>query len=154
MEHDASADGPFRLETFLPYRLNRLAHGLSRALQEVYRREYALTVPEWRVLVTVGEFAPITATAVGRHASLHKTKVSRAVAALEGRRWMVRRVNDVDRREAFLALAPEGGRVYRQLTGLARAFEADLLAALSGEERTAVEAALRILERRLGLSGQ
>jgi DNA-binding MarR family transcriptional regulator len=41
----------------------------------------------------------MTAKAIGVH---HKTKVSRAVALLEGRKLVTRRTNRADLREAFL----------------------------------------------------
>jgi DNA-binding MarR family transcriptional regulator len=44
------------LENFLPYRLNCLASAVSRDFKAVYGRHYDLTVPEWRVLATLGQF--------------------------------------------------------------------------------------------------
>src|SRR5690606_8478021 len=82
------------LETFLPYRLNRLAEAVSREFYAVYRKKYGLTRPEWRLLATLGQFGTMTATAVARHSAMHKTKVSRAVTALEKRRWLAREADD------------------------------------------------------------
>ena len=73
------------LESFLPYRLNRLADAVSREFSRIYRDRYGLTRPEWRLLATLGQYGTMTATAVGAHSAMHKTKVSRAVAALEKR---------------------------------------------------------------------
>jgi DNA-binding MarR family transcriptional regulator len=71
-------------------------------------RHYDLTVPEWRVLATLGEFQELGATAIGSHSCMHKTKVSRAVRALEGRRWLKRREVPQDRREELLSLTRLG----------------------------------------------
>ncbi len=142
-------DGPLDLDRFLPYRLNRLAHLSSRQLAAAYRRRHAITVPEWRVLATLGQFGPLTATAIGAHAAMHKTKVSRAVAALEKRRWIDRAPRADDRREAELSLRPEGAAAYRDLARLARAFEEAIAATLTPEERRTVEEALALLEDRL-----
>jgi len=38
------------LETFLPYRLNRLADVVSRDFAKIYRDRHGLTRPEWRLL--------------------------------------------------------------------------------------------------------
>ena len=73
------------LEHFLPYRLNRLSSAVSQQFRAVYGPHHDLTVPEWRVLATLAQFGTMTAKAIGRHSSMHKTKVSRAVRALEER---------------------------------------------------------------------
>ncbi|WP_324617453.1 MarR family winged helix-turn-helix transcriptional regulator [Microvirga alba] len=72
------------LEKFLPYRLNRIASVVSRGFRAVYGRHHDLTIPEWRVLATLGQFEEMSAREIGLHSSMHKTKVSRAVRALEG----------------------------------------------------------------------
>src|ERR1043165_735382 len=86
---EAPADSaPLKLEDFLPHRLNVLSSLVSQALTRVYGR-YGIGIPEWRVLVTLGENGTMTGKAVGSHTHMHKTKVSRAVAQLEDRRLVV-----------------------------------------------------------------
>uniref|UniRef100_UPI0013B45002 MarR family winged helix-turn-helix transcriptional regulator n=1 Tax=Microvirga aerophila TaxID=670291 RepID=UPI0013B45002 len=63
----------------------------------------------------------------------HKTKVSRAVRALEERRWLKRRESSEDRREEILTLTALGRRVYDDIVPRAMAFEKRLLAALGPE---------------------
>lgn len=115
------------LERFLPYRLNRLAAAVSRRFRGIYGRPHDLTVPEWRVLAVLGQIETMTATQIGRHSSMHKTKVSRAVRALEERRWLKRRPNDKDRREERLCLTPVGQQHYAAIVPQALAFETALL---------------------------
>jgi len=121
-------DETIALEGFLPYRLARLAAEVSRQLRDVYKAEHGLTIPEWRALATLGQFGTVTAKAIGAHASMHKTKVSRAVASLEGRRWVSRTQNPDDRREDMLTLTRQGKQVYRRLVPKMRAFEDDIVA--------------------------
>jgi DNA-binding MarR family transcriptional regulator len=121
------------LETFLPYRLSRLAAAVSRDFRAVYGPHHDLTVPEWRVLATLGEYDEMTAKAIGVHSAMHKTKVSRAVRALHERRWLVRQVSAADRREEVLRLTPLGRKVYADIIPRALAFEARLIARL-GED--------------------
>jgi DNA-binding MarR family transcriptional regulator len=118
------------LEDFLPYRLNRLAAAVSQAFRAVYGPHYDLTVPEWRVLATLGQFETMTAKGIGAHSAMHKTKVSRAVHELEVRRWLKRRQSANDRREDILSLTTPGRRVYADIVPRALAFEARILAAL------------------------
>src|SRR5260221_9671690 len=99
---------PLKLEEFLPYRLNVVASFVSQALSRIYVDRYGIGVPEWRILVTLGQFEVMTGKAIGAHSHMHKTKVSRAVRALERRKLIVRRENRADRRGAASWLPPAG----------------------------------------------
>jgi DNA-binding MarR family transcriptional regulator len=134
-----------QLEAFLPYRLNRIAAAVSQDFRSVYGPHHDLTIPEWRVLATLGQFEAMGAKAIGRHSAMHKTKVSRAVRALEERRWLRRRPSDKDRREEILTLTPQGERAYRQIVPKALAFEKRLLERL-GPDAGPLLKALRSLE--------
>ena len=79
---DGSTLETLDLESFLPYRLNRIADVVSRRFAAVYRERHGLTRPEWRALATIGQFGTVTASRIVEHSAMHKTKVSRAVAAL------------------------------------------------------------------------
>ena len=121
------------LERFLPYRLNRISTAVSQEFRSVYGPHHDLTIPEWRVLATLGQFDQMGAKAIGAHSSMHKTKVSRAVRALEERRWLKRRESSEDRREEILTLTALGRKVYDDIVPRAMAFEKRLLAALGPE---------------------
>src|SRR2546422_1830661 len=95
-----SQTGLLKLEDFLPHRLNVLSSLVSQALTRVYGRR-GIGIPEWRVLVTLGENGVLTGKAVGAHTHMHKAKVSRAVAQLEQRKFVSRRANRADLRESF-----------------------------------------------------
>lgn len=140
-------DPVLSLEEFLPYRLNRLADAVSRDFARIYRERHGMTRPEWRLLATLGQYGSMTAKAVGEHSAMHKTKVSRAVAALEKRRWLSRRADEVDRRVEHLSLTRPGQAVYRELVPLAKGFEAGLLERMSAREAELVLAGLAALER-------
>ena len=55
------------LERFLPYRLNVVAEGVSRALSRLYAERYGIGIPEWRVIATLGQYDRMTAKQVGVH---------------------------------------------------------------------------------------
>jgi DNA-binding MarR family transcriptional regulator len=133
---------PLKLDTFLPYRLNVVASLVSQALSRIYANRYGLGVPEWRILVTLGEFETMTAKAIGAHSYMHKTKVSRAVTALERRKLVVRRANNADRREAFLSLTAAGRAVYHDLAPGALDFARRLLETVEPVDRAAFERAI------------
>jgi len=149
-EHDAQLDdtAPLRLEEFLPYRLNVLASLASQALSRVYAERYDIGVPEWRILVTLGQFRVMTGKAIGTHTHMHKTKVSRAVAELERRKFLTRRVNNADLRESFLSLTPAGRAIYEELAPGALAFAQKLAEVIDPADRVAFERALERLTER------
>jgi DNA-binding MarR family transcriptional regulator len=122
-----------QLEQFLPYRLNRIAAAVSQDFRSVYGPHHDLTIPEWRVLATLGLFEAMSAKDIGRHSTMHKTKVSRAVRALEERRWLKRRESEEDRREEILTLTALGEKVYRDIVPKAIAFERRILDELGSE---------------------
>ena len=119
------------LECFLPYRLNRLADAVSREFSKIYRERYGLTRPEWRTLATLGQFGIMTATQIGAHSAMHKTKVSRAVAELEKRRWLTRTPAPADRRIEHLTLTKAGKEAYADLVPMAKEFERQLSKAMN-----------------------
>ena len=137
-----------KLEEFLPYRLNVCASLVSHALSRIYAERYKIGVPEWRVLVTLGQFGAMTAKAIGKHSHMHKTKVSRAVALLEKRKLITRRANRADLREAFLSLTAAGREIYRELAPIALEFARDLLETVDAADRAALDRALMKLTER------
>ena len=134
---------PLKLEQFLPYQLNVVANLVSQALSRVYARRYRIGVPEWRVLVTLGQFGVMTGKAIGTHTHMHKTKVSRAVALLEKRKLLVRRTNRADMRESFVSLTGPGRAIYEELAPHALDFARRLTDILSPGDREAFNRALR-----------
>lgn len=138
------------LESFLPYRLYRLADTVSREFSRIYKERHGLTRPEWRTLSGLGQRGTMTATELGEQSAMHKTKVSRAVAELERRRWLTRTADEKDRRVEHLTLTRAGLAAYREMVPLAKAFERELLARLSVEEQVAVAKGTAALEVALG----
>lgn len=142
-----AAEG-FELNAFLPYRLNRAAEFVAVRFAAEYKARYQLTRPEWRTLAALGSSAhAMTATDVGIHSAMHKTKVSRAVSALEERRWLKRSEDEDDRRLEHLELTRAGRTAYRELTDLASAYQAQLDDLIGTRGLKALCAGLEAIER-------
>ena len=135
----------FELTDFLPYLLTQAADTLGLAFQQHYKARYGLLRTEWRVLFHLGCYGAMTATEVGRRARLHKTKVSRAVAALAAKRYLRREDVETDRRQQLLSLTPAGERVFRDLNAAARRFDDDIALHLSTAELAVLRKCLRRL---------
>lgn len=138
---------PLQLGNFLPHRLNVLSSLVSQALTRVYAA-HGIGIPEWRVLVSLGQFGVMTGKAIGARTHMHKTKVSRAVAELERRKFLTRRVNRADLREAFLSLTPAGRAVYDELAPRALEFTERLSEAIAPADRAAFDRAVAALTER------
>ena len=116
----------FQLLRFLPYLLLQAAEQTGEAFASRYRTSHNISRTQWRILSHLGEAGELTASQICSSARLHKTEVSRAVARLEGRGWLIRRIDRTDRRAAPLQLTPTGREVFQDLTEAATAFQAEL----------------------------
>ncbi|MGO4525344.1 MarR family winged helix-turn-helix transcriptional regulator [Microvirga sp. 2MCAF35] len=139
------------LEEFLPYRLNVLAGLTSSALAQIYAERFGLSIPGWRIIVTLGQYELRTARDMAPDGVMHKSTVSRAVSALEKRGLVVRRPNLDDRREEWLALTPEGRAIYEAVAPEALAVEDRLLSVLTPQEQTMLAALVDKLTRQARL---
>lgn len=141
----------FRLETFLPYRLNQAAERVSQRFAAQYRARYHMTRPEWRALAALDSYGRMTATEIGANSSMHKTKVSRAVKAPEEKRWLKRGEDPADRRVEHLELAPSGTHIYGEMVALARDYEQELARLPGADSLEQLEAGLTAIEEKLRL---
>jgi DNA-binding MarR family transcriptional regulator len=137
------------LSSFLPYLLNQAAETVSHAFQAQYRDRYGMLRTEWRVLFHLGRHGEMTAKQICTEAILHKTKVSRAVAALEQKRYLKRRAVAQDRRSELLVLTKAGEAVFADLSEAAAVYDHALETALGAQDMQHLKAMLaRLIEDR------
>lgn len=139
----------FDLSAFLPYMLNQAAEAASAGFQGAYRDRYGMLRTEWRVMFHLARFGEMTASGIGRSARIHKTKVSRAVRALEEKRFLIRRLSPDDRRVEALSLSRAGGEAFRAIAATAAVYDA----ALWGQFPPGDQAVLRRCLAMLAASG-
>jgi DNA-binding MarR family transcriptional regulator len=145
---------PFRLHGFLPYQLAVLADYTSSLFAEVYSGKFGLSIPEWRVLATVGERDMMRAKDIEAERHLHKTVVSRAIAKLRARGLVDLENNADDRRESFLLLTAAGRKLYSEIIPLARVYSDEIVASLSASDRAGLERGLNRLMQRVDAERQ
>lgn len=151
--HDPETLPRFELDRFLPYLLNQAAEATSRAFQPAYRDSHGLTRTQWRVMANLGRFGAMTARDICRISHIEKTKVSRAVAVLEGTGLLERATSPHDRRAETLSLTVAGRAVFADLGRKAIAFDAALRRRLGDAACAQLEAVLRALVREQGTDG-
>lgn len=135
-----------KLQEFLPYRLSVLTNKVSRGFSGRYSRYFKLTIPEWRVMAVLGQEPDLSAEQVCRRTEMDKVSVSRAVANLLKKGYLLRKRDEDDRRRSILRLSKEGRGVYGHIIPLGRKFEARLVEVLSPEERRQLDDLLKRLD--------
>jgi DNA-binding MarR family transcriptional regulator len=133
----------FDLQDFLPYLLNQAAEAASRGFQASYKSAYGMTRTQWRVLAHLGKFGALTARDICARAHVEKTKVSRAVAALEEAGWLSRSPSPQDRRAEILVLTDRGREVFADLGQRAIAYDRALREAIGPQAADRLDALLR-----------
>ena len=139
------ATSAFDVRDFLPYLLNQAAEHMGENFQSQYKQQYGMLRTEWRVLFHLGKYGQLTATEICEYAKMHKTKISRAVVALQAKRFLVRKENPNDRRQEQLSLTKSGEKVYRNLVASAEQYENKITDKFSREEIAALKSMLKRL---------
>jgi DNA-binding MarR family transcriptional regulator len=94
----------------LSYQLSRISNSLSRSAALHYRREFDLSLGEWRVVALIGESGSLTHNRLARRSALDKAQMSRVVKGLVTR-GLILRTNGAGRTTS-LSLTDAGIVVY------------------------------------------
>lgn len=130
------------LEQFLTYRMHVLNKLSDRGISERYQTKLEITLPEARVIASVGSFGPFSIMDLAKHANLDKSQASRAAEALIKRGIVAREPSRDDGRVVLISLTQEGRALYRKVMPIARKWNADLFDCLNEAEKAALGAAL------------
>lgn len=131
----------------LSYRLHSVANLLSRGAALRYKREFGVTLWEWRTIALVGGQPGMSLKELAKKAGLDKSQVSRVVTGLTERRLLLRSTDENDARGIRLSLTNAGQRLYGGLIEAAAERNDAFLGVLSPQERTVLENAMLKLER-------
>lgn len=133
----------FELQDFLPYLLNQAAEATSLEFQKIYSETHGMTRTQWRVLANLGQSGPLTAKDICRISHEEKTKVSRAILALETAGFLNRKTDEYDRRSERLRLTMRGSALYRELGRAALDYDRRLSMQIGEEQVSSLKRALR-----------
>ena len=122
-----------QLNDMLAYKVSMLSSDLSESLAAVYE-PYGLTMPEWRVLATLGNTTSLTSKHIAAATRLDKVKTSRALQQLESKQLISRVTSKNDKRAINISLSEEGVRTYNELTPLVAAWQAGKLENITDDE--------------------
>ena len=131
------------IRELLSYRLHEVANLLSRGAELRYRREFGVSLWEWRSLALLGGAAePLSLGHHAHAAGIHKSQMSRVVSGLAKRKLVMRDANDADGRGVHLRLSKTGRRLYGGLIGAAAERDAAFRRCLTSSEKLVFERAL------------
>ena len=137
----AQAEAALTIKDLLSYRIHQLANALSRGAAARYRREFDVSLMEWRTIALLGDFAPMKLKDLARHSGLDKGLASRVVSGLV-QRGLVQRGTTSDARELALSLTPAGKTVFQGLMRAASERDAAFRDVLTEEESACLESAI------------
>ena len=131
------------IRDLLSYRLHVVANLLSRGAELRYRREFGVSLWEWRTLALLGaEPGAQSLSRLAHDAGIHKSQMSRVVSGLAARKLVLRSADASDGRGVRIALSASGRKLYRGLIGAAVERDSAFRRCLSRKEREQLEAIL------------
>lgn len=135
------------LDQNVSYRFWVIVKRLERALLAIHFRKLGISVANWRIMRVIGFFGPLSASELGARTHLDPDKVTRAVDTLVERNYVIRRIDDADRRRVVLTLSAKGRRVYEKIESLASEMEVEFLDVLTADEKKVLQNALGKLDQ-------
>lgn len=142
-EPGTPADVTVPITGLLSFRVRRLANLLSSSAGMRYRREFDVSLPEWRTIALLGRARMTTVNKLARLAALDKGQMSRVISGLVERGFIAKETGP--RASSQLTLTETGTALYEQLITAANERDQFVLGALSEQEQAAFEQALEKL---------
>jgi DNA-binding MarR family transcriptional regulator len=131
------------IKELISYRLHVVANLLSRGAELRYRREFGVSLWEWRTIALLGAVTePLSLKHLAHAAGIHKSQMSRVVSGLAKRKLVVRDANSEDARGVHLTLSKSGRKVYAGLIDAAAERDAAFRRCLTSNEKLVFEKAL------------
>ncbi|GEM_PF-1049966 len=114
------------------------------------RRRFGLLETEWRIMVYVGEFAPLSLNGLSERVLKDRGQLSRAVKAMV-ERGLLSRQRKPGGPEIEIDLTAEGRALHAQMVQLAVERDAELVKDIPAEEHEIMKRAVELMIRRADL---
>jgi len=122
-----------------------LSNRIGKAFAEELDSQ-AITVAEWRVLLTLAQHSPASGKQIAGRWAMDKMAINRAISSLQARKLIAKKPNDKDKRVIDLLLTQKGKKLYEQLLPIANQRYHKLMAGLDKlEEKNLREALLKLI---------
>jgi len=123
------------IQDLISYQVHKVANLLSRSAEQRYRREFGVSLWEWRTVALLGAAEPQSLVHLARAAGIDKGQMSRVVSGLTRRKLVMRDANVEDGRGVHLRLSRSGRKLYAGLIGAAAERDAAFRNCLSEKEK-------------------
>lgn len=143
-QETADGEGPTNLLALVHVTSNLI----GRAFDSGVVAPFGLTIPEWRVLLSLATGNQDTAMAITAEWGMDKMAISRAIRRLVERGLVTRIQDDADKRRRALSLSHEGQALYDRIEPRATERYLKLLEPLTARERQTLRKALAKLATR------
>ena len=150
----------FQTEDFLGYWLfyaqRRMFYAFNEALKsccQEHGKPYAVTPPQWGVLVLLLEQEGMTIGAISQRRAIDMATVTGIIKRLEQSSLVERRHDLQDRRQVKVYLTDEGRDIMRYLPGATRAFNEIMMRGFSEDQQRDLIAKLQQIVVNLGEVG-
>jgi len=136
------------IRELLSYRLHQVANLLSRGAEMRYRREFGVSLWEWRTVALLGGAAePQSLRELAGAAGVDKAQMSRVVSGLRARRLVSRAADANDGRGIRLSLTRSGRKLYQALIAAAAERNSAFVGCLTAKERASLDQIMAKLAR-------
>ena len=122
-----------------------LANLIGRAFSGQLDDNFGMSVPEWRVLLTLARHPGLTAAEITNRWAMNKMAISRAIQRLEGDGHISRDRNPSDRRSFKLSLTASGAALHQKILPAANNRYREFISCLTREELTGLRGSIEKL---------
>lgn len=133
---------PLTIQDLLSYKIIAVANAMSVGSALRLRREFDVSLGEWRVLGLIASSASHSLNGLARAANLDKGQMSRVISTLVERGLVTRQTPAKKGLTVHLTLTLRGKRLYDRLIGIAGERNERFVACLTPDERAAMHSAL------------
>lgn len=146
---DPRAEGLKLLRHSVPYHMYRTAVHGTLAKSAYIHKQTGLDVSEWKVMLILGTFAPLSTKDIAAQSSLDKPTISRTTERLVARRLITSATDPGDRRKVSLKLTKTGQDKFVRLLHALSSWDTVLLECLSAKQIAALDEIVRLIEARI-----
>ena len=143
----SSLQVPLVLSDLLLYRLSRLQATAGGMALRYCEGQFGITRREWRILALLAAVGPLGSSDLAERASLDKSRTSKAVTSLLGKKLLLRTPKTGDARQVDIRLSPAGVALHAELFPLISRLNQSVLAALQPAEVSLLGNMLERLQR-------
>jgi DNA-binding MarR family transcriptional regulator len=129
-----------------------LSNRITRAFYSEIETRFGVSLPEWRVMMTLARYPDLTAVDITTRWSMDKMTISRAIRRLEENGRIHRTRHPQDRRSYTVLLTDEGMAFYERVVPVANARYRAITACLDHSEAQQLRATLeKLINQAAGL---